>query len=893
MIGKTIKHYKILEKIGAGGMGEVYAAEDLKLHRKVALKILPSGVTGDPARRARFALEATAVAALNHPNIVTVHSVEEADGIHFITMELVEGKTLSEILPKSGLPLRRFFDLAIPLADAVAAAHRTGIVHRDLKPDNILVGSDGRLKVLDFGLAKLEEAPPRGAEASALPTRHLTEQGQILGTVAYMSPEQVEGKPVDFRTDLFSLGIVLYEMATGRRPFQGDTQASMISSILRDSPSSATELNPQLPRHLSRIIRHCLAKDPEERAQSAQDIRNQLADLRREIDSGVIEASSASTATAPSRTLSWIAGGLIVAVLTLAAAGFYALSRPRGSVHATGSAAPLQGTQLKVTDLAGEEVTPSLSPDGKILAYAGRASGNWDIYVQRVGGSNAVNLTADSPVDDYEPAFSPDGERIAFRSRRDGGGIFVMGATGESVLRISDFGFRPAWSPDGERLVVQTADFTNPTGRPALSELWLIEVKTGKKNRLFEGDAVQPAWSPDGSRIAYWAIPLGGGQRDIWTISAQGGTPVPVLQDPPMDWAPTWSPDGKYLYFSSERGGIMNLWRIPIDQTTGKTLGAPEEVTRGASTSLHSPVLSRDGRRISYVASVEFFALRRVSLDLARAKATLEARPLTRGSSAIVWPSISPDGRSIVYTTRSAGSRLGVLREEIVVMDLASGSRRSIAASDSRNRIARWSPRDDRLAFASDRSGDYQIYTVRSDGSDLQPLDDAIRNTIYPVWSPQGDRILITNMKHDLRQIIVPWPRGSGAVEEIPPPPGPSQSFVPRDWSADGSTIAGHLDRRGDEPGGIVLYHVASKTYEQLTQRGDSPFWLPDGRLLHTQSGIRSLFILDPKTRKDQEIPIDLPGGFETFNVALSEDGRTAYLVEVDSEADIWLMDLR
>ncbi|HEU5180801.1 MAG TPA: protein kinase [Candidatus Polarisedimenticolia bacterium] len=892
MIGKTIKHYKILEKIGAGGMGEVYAAEDLKLHRRVALKILPSGVTGDPARRARFALEATAVAALNHPNIVTVHSVEEADGIHFITMELVEGKTLSEILPKNGLPLRRFFDLAIPLADAVAAAHRTGIVHRDLKPDNILVGSDGRLKVLDFGLAKLEEAPRKGAEASALPTRHLTEQGQILGTVAYMSPEQVEGKPVDFRTDLFSLGIVLYEMATGRRPFQGDTQASMISSILRDSPSSATDLNPQLPRHLSRIIRHCLAKDPEERAQSAQDVRNQLADLRREVDSGVIEATSTPSAAVPSRTLSWIAGGLVVAVAAVAAAGFFVLSRSRGSGPAARSAAGLQGTQMKVTDQAGEEVTPSLSPDGKMVAYAGRASGNWDIYVQRVGGSNASNLTADSPDDDIEPAFSPDGERIAFRSKRDGGGIFVMGATGESVLRLSDFGFRPAWSPDGERIAVQTADFTNPTGRPALSELWVIEVKTGKKQRIFEGDAVQPAWSPDGSRIAYWAIPLGGGQRDLWTIAAAGGTPVPVLQDPPLDWAPAWSPDGKFLFFSSERGGIMNLWRISIDQATGKSLGPPEEVTRGASTSIHSPAVSHDGRRISYVASVEFSALRRVSLDLARGKATLDPKPLLRGSSAMIWPSVSPDGRSLVYTTRSAGSRVGVVREEIVVMDLASGSRRSIAASDSRNRIAHWSSQEDRIAFASDRGGDYEIYTVRSDGSDLQPLDDAIRNTIYPLWSPGGDRLLITHMTHVLTQSMVPWPRGNAPVEEIPPLSS-TAGVVPHDWSPDGSTIAGTLNRQGAEQGGIVLYHVASKTYEQLTPRGESPFWLPDGRLLYSVDGVRSLFVFDPKTRKERELPIDLPGGFDSFNVAMSRDGKSVYLVEVDSEADIWLMDVQ
>src|SRR5712675_264861 len=223
MVGRTLNHYRILEKIGAGGMGEVYAAEDLHLHRKVALKVLPGALAGDAARRARFEREATAVAALNHPNIVTVYSVEAADGIHFMTMELVEGKTLSELLPRDGLPLPKFFDLAVPLADAVAAAHRAGVVHRDLKPDNVVVNADGRVKILDFGLAKFDEAQRPSSEGSALPTRHLTQEGQILGTVAYMSPEQVEGKSLDQRTDIFSLGVVLYEMATGRRPFQGES----------------------------------------------------------------------------------------------------------------------------------------------------------------------------------------------------------------------------------------------------------------------------------------------------------------------------------------------------------------------------------------------------------------------------------------------------------------------------------------------------------------------------------------------------------------------------------------------------------------------------------------------------------------------------------------------
>src|SRR5438445_3493015 len=310
MIGGTLNHYRIVDKLGAGGMGEVYLAEDTRLHRQVALKVLPRDLAAHPARRERFEREATSVASLNHPNIVTVHSVEEAEGIHFITMELVAGRPLSDLIQDNGLPLGRFFDLAVPLADAMAAAHKAGILHRDLKPDNIVVGNDGRLKVLDFGLAKSREGPEASSAASADPTRHLTEEGQILGTVAYMSPEQVEGRSLDHRTDIFSMGMVLYEMATGRRPFQGDSHASIISSILRDTPSPASDLNPRLPRHLGRIIRHCLAKDPEQRTQSTQDVRNQLLDLRREIDSGALQ-DGVGAGKRPDRR--WVAIGSVAA----------------------------------------------------------------------------------------------------------------------------------------------------------------------------------------------------------------------------------------------------------------------------------------------------------------------------------------------------------------------------------------------------------------------------------------------------------------------------------------------------------------------------------------------------------------------------------------------------
>jgi serine/threonine protein kinase len=278
----TLSHYKILEKIGAGSMGEVFVAEDCELHRNVALKILPPEVASDPNRRERFEREAKAVASLNHPNIVTIHSIEQAAGIRFLTMELVEGKNLDQVIPEGGLALDRFFDLAVPLTDAVSAAHVRGITHRDLKPRNIMVTDDWRVKVLDFGLAKLRPDVPEPGSPEAS-TEFSTEEGHILGTIPYMSPEQAQGRLVDHRSDIFSLGVVLYELSTGGRPFGGGSVADLMSSILRDTPPPVTEHRADLPRHLARIIRRCLEKDPNRRYQVTQDLRNDLEDLRDEV----------------------------------------------------------------------------------------------------------------------------------------------------------------------------------------------------------------------------------------------------------------------------------------------------------------------------------------------------------------------------------------------------------------------------------------------------------------------------------------------------------------------------------------------------------------------------------------------------------------------------------
>ncbi len=356
MVPATLAHYRLLGAIGAGGMGEVYLAEDTKLGRRVALKVLAHETSSDPSRRGRFEREARAVAALNHPNIVTIHSVEEHDGLLFLTMELIEGRTLAELIPPQGMSLDDLLRVAIPLADALGAAHQRGITHRDLKPANVMVSDEGRVKVVDFGLAKAAaDFPVEGFTAATMTAAQVTEEGRIVGTVAYMSPEQAQGKPVDSRSDIFAMGILLFEMATGRRPFSGETHVSLLSAILKDTPASPADLRPDLPPAFSRIVKRCLAKDPDERYQTGKDLRNDLRALKEDLDSGAIgrtplptPASTTAPATGPrSRRLRSI---VVLAALTAVAAlgtvaAWYALRRepqPTGGTHVTVAVLPFE-----------------------------------------------------------------------------------------------------------------------------------------------------------------------------------------------------------------------------------------------------------------------------------------------------------------------------------------------------------------------------------------------------------------------------------------------------------------------------------------------------------------------------------------------------------------------
>jgi serine/threonine-protein kinase len=346
MIGQTIGHYKIVEKLGAGGMGEVYRAEDTTLKRQVALKVLPAELAGSQERLERFQREAHTLAALDHPNIVHIYSVESDDDVHFLTMQLVRGKALGELIPENGLELDRFFEIAILLADALRAAHEKGIIHRDLKPENVMVDEEGRGKILDFGLAKLR-LPEFAEDDRELPTQAMTQEGLILGTVPYMSPEQVQGRRIDHRTDLFSFGILLYEMLCGTRPFSGENTASLVSSIMRDEPEPVREVRKGLPAPLAELVAACLQKDPQERIQSAGDIRDRLQGIRREVESGQAVLTQPTTTAGRPNVWKWALPALLIVLALIV--GIWVWTSRDGSTGPEGSASRI--TSLAVLPL--------------------------------------------------------------------------------------------------------------------------------------------------------------------------------------------------------------------------------------------------------------------------------------------------------------------------------------------------------------------------------------------------------------------------------------------------------------------------------------------------------------------------------------------------------------
>jgi eukaryotic-like serine/threonine-protein kinase len=859
-------------------MGEVYRARDTKLTRDVAIKVLLPAVATDPDRLARFSREAQVLASLNHPNIAAIYGIEESGGVTALVMELVEGEDLSQRIARGAIPTDEALPIARQIAEALEAAHDHGIIHRDLKPANIKVRPDGTVKVLDFGLAKAID-PTAGSSATAMnsPTLsiHATQAGIILGTAAYMSPEQARGKSVDKRTDIWAFGAVLFEMLTGMRAFLGDDATDTIVAVISKAPDwSALPLG--LSDGLRQLLRRCLEKDPKGRLDSAAAVRIEIDDAR---------AAEPAAPAKPAKTSRAIWVVAVVALAGVVALGWW-FSRSLGGA---GLAAPPLMTFDRLSLQQGISQQPSVSPDGKWVVYVAGVTDNTDVFLQSTTGQASINLTKDSLLNDFMPAFSPDGDAIVFRSDRDGGGLFVMGRTGEAVRRLTSRGFNPAWFPDGQQIVFATESAPAVEARAAVSELWVVPVAGGEPRRLFAGDAVQPRVSPSGRRIAFWSIPadaakgLTGSNRDVWTIAADGTDPVRVTNDAAYDWNPIWSPDGTWLHFLSDRSGSMNLWRVSINESNGVTAGDPQPTTVPASYIRHFS-LSSDGRVGSYATWAVTSNIGRVRFDAQSGAVQGPLEPVTAGPHDFATLDISPDGQQLVVHTS------GRQREDLYVMSSDGSGIRQLTSGSGKDRVPRWSSDGRQILFYSDRSGTFASWRIDRDGGGLTQLPNMVNRT-YPLMSHDGAKIAAIDSE---ARIYLHDPKDfSRAPEALPPVPDDlrSSGLFLNAWSPDNRFLGGSTDI------GAFVYSLDTHSYSRIggaaspsdsaDSRSSSLTWLPDGRrFVFARRG--RLFLADRVAGAAREV-FAIAGETITFP-RLSRDGSFLYFEHGSASGDIWMV---
>ena len=713
MVGQTVSHYEILAKLGEGGMGVVYKARDLRLDRFVAIKVLPAEQLKDEARKHRFIQEAKATSSLNHPNIITIFEIDHVDGADFMVMEFVNGKTLQQLIPASGLPVPDVLKYAIPIASALAAAHTLGIVHRDVKPGNIMLGANGVVKVLDFGLAKLTATDDLVPDGTTRIIQATTEEGVIVGTAAYMSPEQAQGKPVDARSDIFSLGAVMYEMLTGRRAFQGANRMSTLAAILQHEPKPLAELDSRIPREMERMVMRCLRKDPDRRFQDMADLRVALEELKEESDSGKLTAPLPPLGA---RSRSWpLPVGAAVVLAAAAAAWFWSGSKP---------GKPLQRSITRLTS-TGTASHPAISPDGKLLAFQSSLGGlDPDIWIQQIGGGKAIQITHEKS-GATSPVFSPDGTEIAYESR---GGAYQVPTLGGPPRLITSDGFWPLYTRDGSAIVfVRLVQGLRPATSGSASSLFMVPRPGGTEVAIQPELYLQsaPVFSPDGRRMLVAGFRKGKAQdlRRWWVIPMSGGKPEEVAaprlltgetQPPsPMAWIATNKDSRQWVIFGrldgdtynlfrvppgngnavsepeqltfttgfsfspriSDSGRMVfgsgtattNLWSIPMDTNHARVTGERQTLTQAEGVLNDSPTLSRDGKMVAF-----FSGDRLMAKDLTSGRETplVPGLAISRGDA----PSISPDGTQVAYYRRAAAR----VEHDLYVISTAGGAPRSV-----------------------------------------------------------------------------------------------------------------------------------------------------------------------------------------------------------------------
>jgi serine/threonine protein kinase len=838
MLGRTLGHYRVEARLGEGGMGVVYRATDTRLGRPVAIKVLHPDRMADPERRRRFIQEARAASALNHPNIITIHDIDTQDGIDFIAMEYVEGHTLDQLISRR-LRLAETLKYTVQITDALAKAHTAGIVHRDLKPANIMVSTDGIVKILDFGLAKLTEPVDTDPAAETQTALAHTEEGALLGTVTYMSPEQAEGRKIDARSDIFSFGSVLYEMTTGRPAFQGGSKLSTLSAILHQEPKPLGEVGSP---ELKRIIGRCLRKDPDRRFQHMADIRVALLDVKEESESGRL---AHPVRQRPRR----FPVAVLVVALVAAALLAWSLLRPRPA------------TELLLTRLtydSGLTTDPALSPDGKLVAYASdrAGEGGLDIWVQQLATGQTIRLTR-HPADDREPSFSPDSSRVVFRSERDGGGVWLVSALGGEEKLIAPQGRRPRFSPDGARIACWVGNIGGSPTVPGTSKIYITPAAGGTPVQVRPEFAAAryPVWSPDG-RLLFWGI-RGSQEEDWWITSDVNAAPTPTGLTPALTRRGLEPPPGFYrltpaewlekdrILFAARHGDAVSLWQVPL---SGKE---PARLTTGSTLEMQPAAIARG--LYAFASLRNNHDIWKLPLDHRLARPTGAPERLTTSDAPDVGPMVAADGSRVLFGSRRSGF------PEIWVKDLASGREAPVASNTEMESWPAISPDGSRMAYRA-QEGQKLVIFVLSAG---QAVPEKVCEDCTGPWSfsPDSRQLLYWPLERSVALLDLATRQKTTVLER------PGYAIFRTRFSPDGRWITFHARHQAGRSAIYVtpfrgLSRIPEDDWIALTANSYdlSPAWSPDGATIYFLSerdGFRCIWAqrVNPATKQPSGDP--------------------------------------